>query len=76
MSRMCDICGKTTMTGNKVSKSKSHTRRTWRPNLLKIKAQFGGTSRTISICTHCLKAGFVDKKVRVPKTAETAAAAE
>ncbi|MBO4858279.1 MAG: 50S ribosomal protein L28 [Treponema sp.] len=76
MSRMCDICGKTTMHGNKVSKSYNHTHRTWRPNLLKVKAQFNGTTRTITICTRCLKAGFVDKKVRVPKTAETVATAE
>ena len=76
MSRMCDICGKTTMHGNKVSKSYNHTPRTWRPNLLKVKAQFNGTTRTITICTRCLKAGFVDKKVRVPKTAETVATAE
>ena len=69
MSRMCDICGKAPMSGNKVSKSYNHTRRTWRPNLLKVKAQFGGTVRTINICTRCLKSGFVDKKVTVPKTA-------
>ncbi|MBP5601297.1 MAG: 50S ribosomal protein L28, partial [Treponema sp.] len=54
MSRCCDICGKGVMSGNKVSKSYNHTRRTWRPNLLKIKAQFGGTTRTINICTKCL----------------------
>ena len=72
MSRMCCICGKAPMSGNKVSKSYNHTRRTWRPNLLKVKAQFDGTSKTITICTRCLKAGFVDKKVRVPKSAETA----
>lgn len=73
MSRCCDICGKGVMAGNKVSKSKIHTHRTWRPNLLKIRAQFNGTTRTITICTRCLKAGFVDKKVNVPKTAEVAA---
>lgn len=72
MSRMCAICGKTTMSGNKVSKSYNHTHRTWRPNLLKIRAQFDGTTRTITICTRCLKAGFVDKKVNVPKTATVA----
>ena len=48
MSRCCDICGKGVMSGNKVSKSYNHTRRTWRPNLLKIKAQFGGTTRTLT----------------------------
>ncbi|MCR5187677.1 MAG: 50S ribosomal protein L28, partial [Treponema sp.] len=28
MSRMCDVCGKGVMSGNKVSKSYNHTRRT------------------------------------------------
>ena len=52
---------------------KAKSRRTWRPNLLKVRAQFGGTTRTITICTRCLKAGFVDKKVNVPKAAEVVA---
>jgi large subunit ribosomal protein L28 len=73
MSRMCSICGKAPMSGNKVSKSYNHTRRSWRPNLIKVKAQFGRTSRTITICTRCLRSGFVDKKVSVPKTTETSA---
>ncbi len=67
MSRMCDVCGKAPISGNKISKSYNHTRRTWRPNLLKVKAQFGGTVKTINVCTRCLRAGFVDKKVTVPK---------
>lgn len=70
MSRVCDICGKGVMSGNKVSKAYNHTRRTWKPNLLKIKGQFGGTTATIRICTRCLKRGFVDKKVNVPKAVE------
>ncbi|MCK9168791.1 MAG: 50S ribosomal protein L28 [Treponema sp.] len=68
MSRTCDICGKSPMYGNKVSNSYNHTKRTWRPNLLKVKAMFGGTTRTINVCTRCLRSGFVDKKVHVPKT--------
>mgnify|MGYP002852384481 CR=1 FL=1 len=71
MSRMCDVCGKGVMSGNKVSKSYNHTRRTWRPNLHTIRADLGnGTVRTIKICMNCLNAGFVTKKVRVPKDAQ------
>ncbi|MCR5062235.1 MAG: 50S ribosomal protein L28 [Treponema sp.] len=73
MSRMCDVCGKGVMHGNKVSKSMNHTKRTWRPNLHTIKAELpNGEVRTIKICSSCLRRGFVEKKVRVPK-AETAA---
>ena len=65
MSRTCDVCGEGSMHGNKVSKSYNHTRRSWRPNLLKIKTELFGTTRTINICTQCLRSGFVTKKINV-----------
>ena len=68
MSRTCDICGKSPMYGNKVSNSYNHTKRTWRPNLLKVKTTIDGTTRTINVCTRCLRSGFIEKKVHVPKT--------
>jgi large subunit ribosomal protein L28 len=63
MSRTCDICGKHPMHGNKVSKSYNHTRRTWRPNLLKVKTELFGTTRTLNVCTKCLRTGYVTKKI-------------
>jgi large subunit ribosomal protein L28 len=69
MSRTCDICGKSPMYGNKVSNSYNHTKRTWRPNLLKVKTTIDGTTRTINVCTRCLRSGFIEKKVHVPKAA-------
>jgi large subunit ribosomal protein L28 len=78
MSRTCDICGKHPQYGYKVSNSYNHTRRTWRPNLIKIKTQVGGTTATLNVCARCLRSGFVTKKVNVipanagaTKTAET-----
>ena len=65
MSRVCDVCLKGSMTGNKVSKSYNHTRRTWRPNLLKVKKEIAGTTRTLNVCTRCLRSGFVTKKINV-----------
>ena len=65
MSRSCDICGKGSQHGNKVSNSYNHTRRTWKPNLLKIKTEVFGTTRTINVCTKCLRSGFVTKKINV-----------
>ncbi|MCH5290439.1 MAG: 50S ribosomal protein L28 [Treponema sp.] len=65
MSRTCDICGKHPSHGNRVSKSYNHVRRTWRPNLLKIKTEIGGTTMTLRICTRCLSRGFVQKKINV-----------
>jgi large subunit ribosomal protein L28 len=63
MSRTCDICGKHTITGNKVSHAKNHTRRTWRPNLVKIKTEVGGTTVTLKICARCLRSDYISRKV-------------
>ncbi len=61
MSRKCEICGKSTVTGNNVSHAKNRTRRTWKPNLLKIRTMIGSTKKTIKICTRCLRSGKVVK---------------
>lgn len=52
------------MTGNTVSHAKNHTRRVWRPNLLKIKTEKDGSTVTLKICARCLRSGKVVKKVR------------
>ncbi|MBO4404427.1 MAG: 50S ribosomal protein L28 [Treponema sp.] len=69
MSRTCDVCGKHPIHGNKVSNSYNHTRRQWKPNLVKVKTTIGGTTLTLKVCTHCLRSGFITKKVNVPKPA-------
>ncbi len=65
MSRTCDVCGKHPIHGNRVSKSYNHIRRQWKPNLLKIKTEIDGTTRTLKICTQCLRSGFITKKINV-----------
>ncbi|HOZ71482.1 MAG TPA: 50S ribosomal protein L28 [Spirochaetales bacterium] len=63
MSRQCDICGKGTITGNTVSKSKNRVRRVWRPNIQSVKTMIGGTVLTVKVCTRCLKANKIVKYV-------------
>jgi len=68
MSRKCEICGKGTIFGNNVPRkglpkkkggAGQHigvkTRRSFRPNLVKVGA--GGRGRQMKVCTRCLKAG-------------------
>ena len=55
MARICEKCGKHTVTGNKVSHAKNRTRRTWKPNLVSVKAEVNGVSKRQKICTRCLK---------------------
>ena len=65
MSRVCDICGKGSQHGNRVSKSYNHTRHTWRPNLIKVKTEDFGRTETLNVCTRCYRSGFVTKKIAV-----------
>jgi large subunit ribosomal protein L28 len=63
MARVCEICGKGTVTGNTVSHSKNRLRRVWKPNLVKVKTMVGKTRTTMKICTRCLRSGKVVKVV-------------
>jgi large subunit ribosomal protein L28 len=63
MSRICEICGKKTSTGNNVSHSHKKTKRVFKPNIQKAKVEINGKIKTINICTSCLKSNKVKKVV-------------
>ncbi|MGD9497861.1 MAG: 50S ribosomal protein L28 [Armatimonadota bacterium] len=60
----CAICGKSPSTGCNVSNSMRHTKRTWKPNLQRVRALVDGSPRRLYVCTSCLKAGKVRKTAR------------
>lgn len=62
MSRVCSVCGKGKMSGNQVSHSNRKTRRSWAPNVqkVKVKTATGGTESTY-VCAHCLRSGKVER---------------
>lgn len=51
MSRVCDICGRGSQSGNKVSHSNIKTLRKYQINLQKKKVN----GQTKSVCTKCIK---------------------
>jgi large subunit ribosomal protein L28 len=51
----CEICGKTPQFGHNVSHSMRHTKRQFRANIQKTKVFQGGKTRTIKVCTRCLR---------------------
>ncbi len=61
MSKMCEICGKTPVFGNRISHAHNLNRRRWNPNLQTVRANIEGSVRRIRVCTSCLKAGKVMK---------------
>ncbi|MCK9266496.1 50S ribosomal protein L28 [bacterium] len=61
MGKVCEICGKKTSTGNKVSHSNRKSRRTWKPNIQRMLTEIKGVRRRINICTSCIKTGKVKR---------------
>lgn len=63
MAYTCDLCGKTHQTGHNVSHANNKTKRTFNPNLQRVKALINGAARRIRVCTRCLRSGLVKKAV-------------
>ncbi len=63
MANRCDMCGKGPRSGNNVSHANNRTKRTFKPNLHKVRALVNGSARRIKVCSSCLKSGRVQKAV-------------
>ncbi|HHW54203.1 MAG: 50S ribosomal protein L28 [bacterium] len=61
MSKVCKICGKGKQTGYKVSHSNIKSKRSWSPNLQKIKIIMGKAPKRVYVCTRCLRSGKVQR---------------
>ena len=61
MANYCEICGKGMMTGMNVSHSHSKTKRTWKPNIQRVRAIVDGEVKRINVCTRCLRSGKVQR---------------
>jgi large subunit ribosomal protein L28 len=61
VARVCKICGKGGVSGNKISHSNRHSRRAWEPNLKRVRAVVDGTVKRINVCTRCLRSGKVKR---------------
>lgn len=55
MSKVCAICGKGKMSGNKVSHSNRKTPKTYNANLQKVKVVIEGKESTEYVCTRCIR---------------------
>ncbi|AEG14832.1 MULTISPECIES: 50S ribosomal protein L28 [Desulfofundulus] len=63
MARKCAVCGKGVVVGMQVSHSHIRTKRTWQPNLQRVRALVNGTPRRILVCTRCLRSGKVQRAI-------------
>lgn len=63
MARECFVCGKKKTSGNNVSHALNRTRRTWAPNLRKVKAVVKGSPKKIMVCSRCLRSGKIERAI-------------
>jgi large subunit ribosomal protein L28 len=64
MAAVCEVCGKHPFFGMSVSFSHKRNKRRWDPNIQRVRAKVGGTTKRMHVCTSCLRAGKVVKAVR------------
>lgn len=74
MARQCEICGKGVVTGNRIIRhglpkkkggiglhTTGVTRRRFLPNVQRLRVKVGTSTRTMHVCTSCVKAGKIQK---------------
>lgn len=59
----CDICNKGVSFGIKVSHSHRRSNRTWKPNIRKVRVVVKGASKTLNVCSRCLRSNLVQRAV-------------
>ncbi len=63
MANYCEVCGKGLVTGFNVSHSHRKTKRTWKPNIQRVRAVVEGEVKRVNVCTRCLRSGNVQRTV-------------
>lgn len=63
MANLCEICGKGERSGNNVSHSHLKTKRTWKPNIQRVKGVMNGEIQKINVCTRCLRSGKIQRAI-------------
>jgi large subunit ribosomal protein L28 len=75
MAQQCHFCGKTPMSGHRVSHAHNVTNRKWNLNLKTVRASIAGVNQKVTACTRCIRSGKIVKPAPRPKTAPAGAAA-
>ncbi len=59
----CEVCDKGQHFGLAVSHSNRKSNKAWKPNIRKVKVNIDGTSKTMNICSRCLRSSKMTKTV-------------
>ncbi len=63
MARTCAVCGKGVERGMLVSHSHIRTKRSWSPNLQRVRVILNGSPARIRVCSRCLRSGKVQRAI-------------
>jgi len=66
----CFNCGKGVMYGHNVSHAKNRTRKIFKPNLHNARIKMGGITKTMKLCTKCLRIWKNSVKPQIVEKAE------
>ncbi len=61
MANLCEVCGKSTSSGMNVSHSHIRTRKTWKPNIQRVRAVVDGATKKVNVCTRCLRSNKITR---------------
>ncbi|HHZ02860.1 MAG TPA: 50S ribosomal protein L28 [Tissierellia bacterium] len=61
MANFCEVCGKGTMTGHRITHSDKKIKRKWKPNVKKVTVVENGVSKRKTVCTRCIRAGKIQR---------------
>lgn len=64
MAKMCEVCGKTPVFGNRVSHAHNVSSRRWMPNLQSVRVMVGTAVKRMKVCTRCIRSGAIKKAAR------------
>ncbi len=64
MAKMCEVCGKAPVFGNRISHAHNVSSRRWLPNLQSVRVKLGARVQRMNVCTRCLRSGKVKKAAR------------
>ena len=59
----CEICDKGVHFGNAVSHSHRRSNHIWNSNVKSVKCKVNGATKTMHVCTRCLRSGKVNRAI-------------
>ena len=63
MGKICEVCGKGSMSGHNVSHSNRKTNRVFLPNTQRVRVKINGGVRHMNVCTRCLRSGKIERAI-------------